>query len=61
MINVLIAKSNKEFIEQLNICTIKFRSSTKNTCTFKISESDFMNLYNKIKASGLNPFALMSW
>lgn len=57
---VLIATQNRQIIKSI-LPKITFNESTKNTCTFKVTESKFKQLYDAVKASGLNPFALMSW
>ena len=56
---VLIAKQNQEIIK--GISKVKFIESTKNTCTFNISEKKFLNLLSEIRLLGYNPYALMSW
>ncbi len=57
---VLIAEANKEIIKGV-LPKVKFEESTKNTCTFKVTEKSFTQLYNEVKFLGYNPFALMSW
>ena len=57
---VLITKQNIPFFEEFDK-KLKFEESTKNTCTFKISDKKFMELRNHIREKGLNPYALMMW
>ena len=57
---VLIAKQNQSVITKFDD-KIKFTQNTENTCTFKISEMRFNDLFLYIQHSGYNPFALMSW
>jgi hypothetical protein len=57
---VLITKQNEGYFLSLNP-KLKFIDCTINTSIFKISEKKFIELTNKIRESGNNPFSIMSW
>lgn len=57
---VLIAKDNEWFFADI-MPTIIFNESTKNTSTFKCSNSEFDLIKTELKNKGMNPYALMSW
>lgn len=58
---VLIITANKEIIEGYLRKDLKVTESTKNTCTFNISEKKFQQLYKDVQAADFNPYALMNW
>jgi hypothetical protein len=57
---VLITKQNADFFLGLNP-KLKFQESTKTTCTFKISEKKFTELYNELIRLSVNPYEAMYW
>lgn len=57
---ILIAKANKDIFTEFD-SKINFTESTKNTCTFRMTEKKFIKLRNYIREKGFNPFSLMYW
>jgi len=57
---VLITKVNQPFFLDFD-SKLKFKESTKNTCTFNITEEKFIKLKEYVRSTGNNPFAIMSW
>ena len=57
---ILIAIQNQDIIKNI-LPKVSFTESTKNTCTFKVSEKKFNTLYNEVKLLGYNPYALLAW
>ena len=59
---ILIAKPNIPYLSRLTgVPKERFKESTKNTATFQYPEKEFQRLYDRIKAAGENPYALMTW
>jgi hypothetical protein len=58
MVTVLITKQNKDYFLSINP-KLKFKDLTKNTCCFKTSK--FKQIYDSVKETGNNPFAVMQW
>lgn len=58
---VLITKQNVPFFMELTgLKESQFKSETKNTCTFRLSQERFEELYRRVSRFD-NPYALMSW
>lgn len=57
---VLIARQNAQIIEKFYMPK-SYSIGGKNTTVFNIGEKAFINLRDKVKAAGYNPYALMHW
>ena len=57
---VLITKQNIPYFQSM-LPKRKYTESTKNTCTFQISQKKFEELKTKLRELGQNPYALMHW
>jgi len=58
--DILIIKANEKIFSNINP-KLKFVESTKNTSIFKITEKKFIELRNKLRELGFNPYSIMSW
>lgn len=59
---IIIATQNERFfMEQMRTKTLNVIGKTAHTMHVKLSQKRFNTLYQRIKESGNNPYALMSW
>jgi hypothetical protein len=57
---VIIAKANQDLFKSFH-SRIKFHEQSEHTVCFNTTEKKFIEIRNKVRERGLNPYAVMSW